>query len=526
MFLAALGLGGYIFLQSGKKSAFSDATFLIFSGLFLLLGRLPVLVFNRELNADESQMLAQAMTLAEDPVYWRSVDGTTGGPLSSYFLIMIAFFRGNYDYVTAHIGALILVFSTLFFLFKAFSNWFGAFRTALGLFPSILFYGFTRFPDFVHYSSEHFPVALIAACVWLTSILDTNRKAHHGTALVLGILLTLVPFGKIQAVPLAAAIAGYLLYLIVRSKDWPLFRSLALGSAGTIVVLCLLLIFGGVGGDFFTYYIQGNFQYKNDTPLWENVGALFRQSLHATDILLPILPLVAFGILHLFLSRNNPASRAPIWLGLGLLVMGVFAASRTGSGYLHYLLFLIPPLSLIATSLTLPNRGRTPLAVAAYLTVPIMGAIAVMLLQVNKNGTLNRYESGPGFNRSLPFTETAIAASRYLNKTDRLAVWGWNCQYYVECAAPQGVAENHSIRSIYDHPMRAQYRERYLRDMQRNQPAVFIDATGRNSLWLQDSLSQSYRSFPELAQYLDKHYSLTGEPDGNRLFVRNELVGK
>src|SRR5215207_2009845 len=48
--------------------------------LFLLAWRWPFLLVAGEFNPDESQLIAGAITLAHDPVFWRSVDGTTSGP--------------------------------------------------------------------------------------------------------------------------------------------------------------------------------------------------------------------------------------------------------------------------------------------------------------------------------------------------------------------------------------------------------------------------------------------------------------
>src|SRR5882724_7824274 len=47
----------------------------------LLAWRWPPLLYNQELNPDEAQLIAGAVTLAHDPVFWRSVDGGTAGPL-------------------------------------------------------------------------------------------------------------------------------------------------------------------------------------------------------------------------------------------------------------------------------------------------------------------------------------------------------------------------------------------------------------------------------------------------------------
>lgn len=524
LFLAAFGLGGFIFIKRDLSNSFPEKTFFLLSTVFLVFARLPVLVFNRELNADESQMLAQALTLAKDPVYWRSVDGTTGGPLSSYFLIPVALLRGQFDYIAAHIGALSLVVITVFFLYKALINWFGAVRATLGIFPAILFYGFTRYPDFVHYTSEHFPVALLAASVWLTSLLDRKRELSTSQSLLLGFLLALVPFGKIQAVPLAAAIVAYLFYLIWKTGNWRTLWLICFGGLSTYLLLFVALFLAGVSDDFFTYYIQGNFQYKNDTPLLQNILFQVSQSLNATDILLLFLPLLVTFIDFCLTPSDRKASTFKVgWLGAGIFILGMYAMSRTGSGYTHYLLFLVIPVCLISTQFISWKTDSIASRQLTYLSIVLVSSVIVFYLQVKQNGAFNRFESGPDLNRTLPFTATGTEASKFLTENDWLVVWGWNCQYYVECGTPQGVAENHSIRSIYEHPMRETYQRRFLEDMKRNEPAVFIDATGENSLWLQDTLTQSYRSFPELESYIDHNYTLQSRPDGNRLFVRKHL---
>jgi hypothetical protein len=77
-----------IVVFSANYKAVPTKAYLALSMLLLLVMRLPVIVFNRELNPDESQMLSHAITLFQDPVYWRSVDGTTIGPLDNYLLVI------------------------------------------------------------------------------------------------------------------------------------------------------------------------------------------------------------------------------------------------------------------------------------------------------------------------------------------------------------------------------------------------------------------------------------------------------
>lgn len=517
VYTVTVGLGGWLYWI--RNSRFPEKLFLGISAFYLLFLRLPVLVFNRELNADESQMLAQALTLSFDPVYWRSVDGTTGGPLSSYFLIPLGYLFNRFDYVTAHCSALLLVCFTLFFLFKALKNWFGPYRAALGIMPVILFYGFTKHPDFVHYTSEHTPIALLALSIWMVSshgIIDGPRRTH---AILLGSFLTLVPFGKIQAVPLAAAVGVYACYKIITKKRWDNFKWTVFGSIATLLFILLLLLAGGVLEAFYNFYIKGNLIYKNDSSFWSNLGVLFHSLIRAPDLLILFIPLVlSIVVSH---KDENRRKKDIIVLGLGLLVATVYASARTGSGYTHYLLFLILPVSVLMGSYTPSQLGKR-LALRACV-VPVAVAIIASFIVFRQRGAINSYPTDAGQNKNMPMSETSKAAKKVLTYGDFIVVWGWNCQYYVECQAPQGVAENHSIRSAYEHPLRDTYRAKYMSDIARNRPVVFIDAVGPNSLWLQDTLTQTYRSFPELANYIDQYYVLAGKPEGNRMFVRSDI---
>jgi hypothetical protein len=97
-------LAGFVIFASQYKSIPTRA-YLLTGVVLLVFMRLPVIVFNRELNQDESQMLSHAVTLFQNPVYWRSVDGTTIGPLDNYLLVIPKLFGFQLDYSAARYGA-------------------------------------------------------------------------------------------------------------------------------------------------------------------------------------------------------------------------------------------------------------------------------------------------------------------------------------------------------------------------------------------------------------------------------------
>lgn len=93
-------------------------------------------------------------------------------------------------------------------------------------------------------------------------------------------------------------------------------------------------------------------------------------------------------------------------------------------------------------------------------------------------------------------------------------------KYHVETQLPQGAAEAHTERCIFNHPLRAQYFRRYLKDLREKDPKIFVDAVGPRSFWVQDRATQGHEAFPELKNWIDTHYQLVGEVDFTRVYVR------
>ena len=78
----------------------------LFAGLGLLMlfcMRLPVLMYNNQLNVDESQMVSNLRALAKNPIYWQSADGGTVGPATYYSALVVTLFQESIDYRSTNI---------------------------------------------------------------------------------------------------------------------------------------------------------------------------------------------------------------------------------------------------------------------------------------------------------------------------------------------------------------------------------------------------------------------------------------
>ena len=58
------------------------------------VGRWPSWFVTRQLDPDENQFIAEALTLRHDPILWRSADGMTSGPIDYCALMPVGWPAG------------------------------------------------------------------------------------------------------------------------------------------------------------------------------------------------------------------------------------------------------------------------------------------------------------------------------------------------------------------------------------------------------------------------------------------------
>jgi hypothetical protein len=512
-----------IVIISGQYKKVPTIAFLALSFMLLLFMRLPVIVFNRELNPDESQMLSHAITLFQDPIYWRSVDGTTIGPLDNYLLVIPKLFGFQIDYTSGRFMGLLCVAGSLLFLFYTLKNWFGT-SLARKIFPvPLIFLAFTQEVDFVHYSSEQVPAFLLSLCLWLVSCLGKNEKSKTANAYFTGFVAGSIPFAKLQAVPQAMVLvlaASWFCYLVYRDrKDFRPFLSLILGGITFPAIVLIWTLTFHVFKDLIDFYLLGNAIYaggKGFFSIPQQFAKIFSLTLDFQFFTLALIIPMLFGLFKITKIKNQDYS-IPLTI-LFLVLSSIYAVTKSGNDFIHYLNFCIVPWTLLA-AYGLSRLEKWSIIFPAVLLAWFAGYDAYFYTKERK---LNDFVSVEA--TKLWKSPVVSELRKYSKPGDYMVVWGWQCVYYVEAQLAEGTAENHSERSIFDHAMRQTYRDRYMSDIQRTKPAIVLDAVGKNSFWVQNKTTQGIESYPELFQYILKNYELIGSFDDTRLYVRKDRI--
>jgi len=501
--------------------------FLALLGLTLLFVRWPIFLLADELNPDESQLIAGALTLQRDWFYWSVVDGTTHGPMAVYPLSLAHLCGLPLDYLGARIVGTLAFFSGLVAVFFVLRRAAGDALARVGLLPAGIFLMLATFWDLVHFSSEHIPAALlmIGAALLMLDRESSAPRALSARWIGGGVLLGLVPLAKLQGGPVTAALLVIFaaLELLRSTGGWRvrLARVGSLAGAALLGPLCFLLVtlLRGAGPDVWASYGLQNLIYaatRHHEPaemllrFWDFTriapefhpyalaGALF---LVATLLRLPALP----GPLR------RQAAVALVMLAASLLVV-----ITPGRQYTHYLLWLVLPLGwavavLLAGWWELESRLRRLWLLAVF----VGGLIAPQIVTRTSmdHPYLGRLAA------SVERSRVVDEISRYARPGEALGIWGWHSRLYVKAQLVQATREAHSYLQTAHNPQFDYYRARYLREFVACRPPVFVDAVGPGNFIFEDR-TLAHESFGALAEVIAREYRLVGDVDGSRIYVR------
>lgn len=499
--------------------------------LLLAAWRWPLWFNPANFNPDESQLVAGAQTLATDPVFWRSVDGSTAGPLTFYVLLAAKLVGAPVNFLTARLTGLLLIWGALLCTYGLLRLFFPRGPARLALLPGAVFLAIVTQDDFVHYSTEHLPLGLFTVSLFLLVRRHLTGAGGRWAWWLGGIGLGLLPWAKLQSIPLGAAAVAWLGFRLWRDPVLPPAekrrrgRDLVLAGLAPSILFVVLIILAGVWPIFLRGYVLQNFHYVATDNTLAYLGRKISESLNLTwhfqacvagPLLIAVLGSLAYRPLRMTRS-------AAWWLGCALFLAALIAVIVPRRPFAHYLLLLVPPLLCWSGAVIGDYWSRFPAArrwlVAACL---LLGGVGPLALRFSQPGPemLDRLAES----HAQPFTAAGNILRAYARPGDRLGIWGWMCDLHIETGLPQATRQGNSFLCLENTPQRDYHRQLYLADLQRNQPALFVDAVGPTADFFGSRAQQGHEVFPALAAHLRAHYTELIDLEYARLYVRNDRL--
>jgi len=492
----------------------------------LLYLRWPMLWVQHQLNPDESQLIAGAITLRYDPLFWRSVDGGTAGPVDYYPLLPVAWSPGFSSYAVARLIALAVAFGTVVFAGETLALLAGAGLARVAVLPALAAMAFTTSPDLSNYSTELMPALLLAAAAYAAVRHDRGRTA--GWLWLFAVLLGAVPWAKLQATPVSAVMG-----LLVLAHELRAGRTRSLLPLVTGALLPTVVCVGGAAltgqlQHLYVPYVLNNFEYVGAPNFsWAGVAAGQWQNALSDGYLAFWLAGAVVFLLPVALryARHAPGPARRFALSALLLLMaGIYSALAPRRPSAHHLQLVPLPMlwvtgSVLALAWTLePGASRQRLRIAAAFLLFCLGPQVIWRIAGRDAfAGINAQDASPS-RRQL--AELVQACSR---PGEPLAIWGWRCSLYVEAGRPQATRQAQTEAQIKDGPLQSYFLRRYFEDFSAAAPPVFADAVGPNGFAFMDR-AKAHESFPPLRAWVAEKYTQIAELDGTRLYVRNDRL--
>jgi hypothetical protein len=532
--------------------ATSDGAFLGAMALMLLCFRWPFFFFPHQLNPDESSRISQALTLKDDLIFWRSISAGTSGPLNVFPHLFLGLFDPPRYYGVDRFLALSVAFGSLVIFYATLRRQAGPGFARVGTMAPATFLALTTNGDFLHFSSEHIPMLLLAAAWYFTLRLAEPGKAPGAVAWLAGCALGAAPFAKLQAsvIALTIAVAGGV-FIFLRSESWgrrwKLCGFLTLGGLTVPAVILATTALGGVFENFWQSYILMNIGYASSSaPFGEFLASLPTLSFSMREFVaffegMTIAGLAGLGWITFVVGWRNlgRSGIAVLAASTAVMVTALFSSLAPCRPFPHYFLLSVLPLAgwACACCAARPVRedgARAPLEPTAGILVLWMAVgITVQLADFVLSRAMIEVRGHVRECINAPRSDVADTILRYGSKGEALAIWGWMHEYHVETGMKRATSDlilEYLWNSKLEGKQVASYLEfipdffekLYIDDLRRSNPPVFVDAVAPGAFIFADSRTFGYETFPALREFVDENYSFAHEIRGTRIFVRKD----
>lgn len=486
------------------------------------------LMYNGEINVDEGSEISKGLKYLYDPIPWRSVDGITCGPLSTWVILWAPLLGLKLSYFTIRITGILLIFCSGVGVSLSLKEIVGRRFSMIAVLPALTLFLTTLNFDFVTCALEYLPVALSSWAIYFTLSYYGSQKCMK--PFLVGLLTGAMPFTKLQSAPSAVfifLICGGLVFLKKQTqkkemwKDWVF---LALGGVTVPILVLVPVIYAGMWSAFLNFYIFCGVTYKSQAQGGSAVDFILKGNPDFGFYLVAMS--VGAALLLLFVRKSLRVQEWVIGLMVYLAYCGilVFSVFRSGFNFPHYLIFLVMPTVLLFGWLL---RGMLSLEDPSVLHRhrKIAGAILGAVLFLQGVNAAQEYGRNPMLLKNWGVEQNAVVPVllRYAKPGDSMAIWGWANKLHAFTGIRPATRFIGTTYVTDPSPNYNRHRELFLEDLKKDNPKLFVDAIDefRWPTWPPGALAR-HDMLPELAEWVRRNYTLVADVQTapNRLPVR------
>jgi hypothetical protein len=524
-----------------RKEILNNLTFAVFIVAFVLISRVPLGISGAQ-NPDEALWIAMAKTLAHDPRYWVSVDGGTGGPLVPFSLHSLKLVSLPIDFGSLKIMTGIIMAVSTCFLFFAFAAQFGHALGRVMILPLVVAVAVMKNPEMTAYNSEHLVLFLLSlALFFLVRIINNGQGRYYLNLIALGFLLGSVPFAKLQGTPVALLV-GLFACVIVYQKTSKKSLTVLIASAlsPTILVVLVVLSYSGLN-DFWISYISANVLYTTQGEVsgfaakMTLLNHLINEPRELSYFIRYSMTIILLGLFLVISFRKELSWEGIIAISfsISLVCVSVYCVVAPGRSFTHYILLLFIPLSVLFGQVV---RSVCDIVVKRFrlennkLLVAKLFVVFLFLLAT----VFYHFQSQFSYHPDLaprPATHYGYASqpelvaglNQHFFEGAKMVAWGWGTELYVETNFLMGTRYGNTAGIIEPGPLQFFYEERFLKDIEKNKPVLFVDVVAPGFFRYSDRSLYGFENFLRVKNYIDRNYSFDSEMMGVRIFKRNTL---
>lgn len=502
----------------------------------LTVGRWPTWFVSRQFNEDESFLIAGAMTLRHDPLFFRAVDGSTAGPIDFYALLPAGFFQGQDNFFSARVTALVLLALALSFVHQTLALIAARTIARIATLSTALFEGLTLHIDLLHYSTELVSIALLSLAGWAGTIRLLGNGSRRWS-FIGGLSLGLVPLAKVQAAPTALCLgliwtAGEIWSAIKTQTFASNLITLCIGAFAPLITASCILLATGEWQNAIIPYVFSNISYTNSSDIGQHLNIISLWATVSSSGTLFGSWLLGCGA---WLTFTLPFSRAADRTGatvaftsVCILLVSLGTVLAPARPFLHYCQLLVVPVTMVFgtnASLVLESFETRRRNLRSCLVCAALICSCAPIL-VERAGSFHPHVGSLATQHAQNKGEVALELSKYARPGDSLAVWGWMNSCYVEMSLPQATRSAATVHEVLPGKYQEYYKNRYLADFERSRPPLFIDTTSPKNLHFADMRKAHDFFFPSLAKVIRSDYANVSTVDYVRIYVRKDRLAE